>query len=67
MQAGVGGCAGVGVVDTGLRIVRHLLFAEQALALDIGAQADSAQGFDQAHGDAAFADGGNTVGDGQEA
>ncbi|MNC41649.1 hypothetical protein D3C75_904240 [compost metagenome] len=40
---------------------------EQALALDIRAQADGAEGFHQAHGGMALADRGNTVGDGQEA
>ncbi|MDT4865702.1 hypothetical protein FQZ97_1005210 [compost metagenome] len=69
MQALVGGRAGILVVDAGTQLVfvGTFLFAEQALALDIRAQANGAKGFDQAHGHVAFADRGNPVGDGQEA
>ncbi|MCY1368951.1 hypothetical protein D9M69_559650 [compost metagenome] len=67
MEAGIGRRAGVGAIDAGLHVILDGLLAEQALALDIGTQANRAQGFDQAHGDMALADSGNTVGNGHEA
>ncbi|MNK99327.1 hypothetical protein D3C87_1197170 [compost metagenome] len=67
MQAGIGRRTGVGAIDTGLYIILDGLLAEQALALDIGAQANRAQRFHQAHRNVAFANGGNTVGNGHEA
>ncbi|MNY04681.1 hypothetical protein D3C86_1373710 [compost metagenome] len=69
MQAGVGCNAGFGVIDAMVEAVPGLgpLLAEQALAFYVRAQAYGTQGFDQTHGHMAFADGGNPVGDGQEA
>ena len=69
MQALVGGGTGVLGIDAGAELaeVGIFLFTEQAFAFHIRTQANSSERFNQTHGHMAFADSGNTVGNGQEA